>query len=101
MTEMLARTCGYEAKEFIHTIGDAHIYKDHFEVVKQQIAREPLPKCKLVLNPDVMFKSTQISKVCNDCLIIFLFQEFLKSDLEPLPDHRFRILLLQYLFCRT
>ena len=46
MTEMLARTCGYEAKEFIHTIGDAHIYKDHFEVVKQQIAREPL-------NPDV------------------------------------------------
>ena len=53
MTEMLARTCGYEAKEFIHTIGDAHIYKDHFEVVKQQIAREPLPKCKLVLNPDV------------------------------------------------
>lgn len=53
MTEMLARTCGYEAKEFIHTIGDAHIYKDHFDVVKQQLERKPLPKCKLVLNPEV------------------------------------------------
>ncbi|WP_278627532.1 thymidylate synthase [Thomasclavelia cocleata] len=53
MVEMLAKTCGYQVKEFIHTIGDAHIYKDHFEVIKQQIEREPLPKCKLVLNPEV------------------------------------------------
>ena len=53
MVEMLARTCGYEAKEFVHTIGDAHIYKDHFDVVKQQLERKPLPKCKLVLNPEV------------------------------------------------
>lgn len=53
MTAMLAQTCGYEAKEFIHTIGDAHIYKDHFDVVKTQLQREPLPKCKLVLNPEV------------------------------------------------
>lgn len=53
MTSMLAQVCGYEAKEFVHTIGDAHIYKDHFEVVKTQLDREPLPKCKLTLNPDV------------------------------------------------
>lgn len=53
MTEMLARTCGYEAKEFIHTIGDAHIYRNHFDVVKEQISRKPLPMCKLVLNPEV------------------------------------------------
>lgn len=53
MTSMLAQVCGYEAKEFVHTIGDAHIYKDHFEVVKTQLEREPLPKCKLTLNPDV------------------------------------------------
>ncbi len=53
MCEMLAQVCGYEAKEFIHTIGDAHIYKDHFEVVEQQMQREPYPKCKLVLNKDV------------------------------------------------
>ena len=53
MTEMLAQVCGYEAKEFVHTIGDAHIYKDHFDVVKEQISREPLKPCKLVLNKDV------------------------------------------------
>lgn len=53
MTSMLAQVCGYEAKEFVHTIGDAHIYKDHFDVVNTQIEREPLPKCKLTLNPEV------------------------------------------------
>ena len=39
--------------EFVHTIGDAHIYKDHFDVVKEQISRTPYPKCQLVLNPEV------------------------------------------------
>lgn len=53
MTAMLAQVCGYEAKEFVHTIGDAHIYKDHFDVVNEQLARVPLPKCKLSLNPEV------------------------------------------------
>ena len=53
MTAMLAQVCGYEAKEFIHTIGDAHIYKDHFDVVKEQISREPLPLCQLKLNPEI------------------------------------------------
>ena len=52
-TAMLAQVCGYEAKEFIHTIGDAHIYKDHFDVVKEQMSREPLSLCQLVLNKDV------------------------------------------------
>lgn len=53
LTCMLAQVCGYEPKEFIHTIGDAHIYKDHFDVVKTQIEREPLPLPHLVLNKDI------------------------------------------------
>lgn len=53
LTEMLAQVCGYQAKEFVHTIGDAHIYKDHFDVVTEQLKREPLPECKLVLNKKV------------------------------------------------
>lgn len=53
LTCMLAQACGYEPKEFIHTIGDAHIYKDHFDVVKTQIEREPLPLPHLVLNKDI------------------------------------------------
>ena len=44
---MLAQVCGYKPKEFVHTIGDAHIYKDHFDVVKEQISRTPYPKCQL------------------------------------------------------
>ena len=53
LTCMLAQVCGYEPKEFIHTIGDAHIYKDHFDVVKTQIEREPFPLPHLVLNKDI------------------------------------------------
>lgn len=53
LTCMLAQVCGYEPKEFIHIIGDAHIYKDHFDVVKTQIEREPLPLPHLVLNKDI------------------------------------------------
>lgn len=53
LTCMLAQACGYEPKEFIHTIGDAHIYKNHFDVVKTQIEREPLPLPRLVLNKDI------------------------------------------------
>jgi thymidylate synthase len=53
MTAMIAQVCGYEAKEFVHTLGDAHIYKDHFDVVRTQMEREPLPLSKLVLNKDV------------------------------------------------
>lgn len=53
LTAMLAQVCGYQAKEFVHTIGDAHIYKDHFDVVEEQLKREPLSECKLVLNKKV------------------------------------------------
>ena len=53
LTCMLAQVCGYEPKEFIHTIGDAHIYKNHFDVIKTQIEREPLPLPRLVLNKDI------------------------------------------------
>ena len=53
LTCMLAQVCGYEPKEFIHTIGDAHIYKNHFDVVKTQIEREPLSLPHLVLNKDI------------------------------------------------
>jgi len=53
MSAMIAQVCGYEAKEFVHTIGDAHIYQDHFDVVKTQLDRKPLPLPKLVLNKDI------------------------------------------------
>ncbi len=50
---MIAQVCGLEVGEFVHTIGDAHIYLNHIEQVKLQLTREPLPLCRLVLNKNV------------------------------------------------
>jgi thymidylate synthase len=43
LTLMVAHICGLKAKEFVHTLGDFHIYTNHLEQVRQQLSREPLP----------------------------------------------------------
>lgn len=50
LTMMVADVCGLELGEFVHTIGDAHVYLDHLEQVKLQLSREPrnLPKMKII-----------------------------------------------------
>jgi len=53
LTHMISQVCGLEAGEFVHVLGDAHIYLDHVEQVKEQLAREPLPLPTLWINPDV------------------------------------------------
>jgi thymidylate synthase len=53
LTHMIAQVCGLEAGEFVHVLGDAHIYLNHVEQVKEQLAREPLPLPTLWINPDV------------------------------------------------
>ena len=49
LTMMMAQVCGLQAGEFIHTLGDAHIYNNHFEQAKLQLTREPrrLPEIKI------------------------------------------------------
>jgi thymidylate synthase len=50
---MIAQVCNLEVDELIITIGDAHIYNNHIDQVKEQLAREPLPLPSLKLNPDI------------------------------------------------
>jgi thymidylate synthase len=53
LTHMVAQACGLKAHEFVHTLGDAHIYSNHVEQVRTQVAREPRALPTLKLNPDV------------------------------------------------
>jgi thymidylate synthase len=52
-THMIAQACGLEVGELIITLGDAHIYTNHVDQVKEQLARKPLPLPELKLNPAV------------------------------------------------
>ena len=53
LTMMVAQVCGLEPGEFIHTLGDMHIYHNHFEQVREQLSHTPYPLPQMKINPNV------------------------------------------------
>ena len=53
LTMMIAQVCGLKPGEFIHTLGDTHIYHNHFEQVRTQLSRTPLKLPTMKINPNV------------------------------------------------
>ena len=53
LTHLIAQACNLEVGDLVITVGDAHIYNNHFDQVEEQLARKPLPLPTLKLNPEV------------------------------------------------
>ena len=73
LTMMMAQVCGLEAGEFVHTLGDTHLYLNHLEQVDEQLSRTPRALPKMHINPDV--KS----------IFDFKYEDFTLSDYDPYP----------------
>ena len=72
-TMMIAQVCGLKVGEFVHTLGDAHIYSNHIEQIKLQLSREPRPLPQMLINPDVKD------------ILDFKFEDFTLVGYDPHP----------------
>ncbi|UNL86198.1 thymidylate synthase [Priestia koreensis] len=73
LTMMMAQVCGLEPGDFVHTLGDAHIYSNHIEQVNLQLTREPRSLPKMKINPNVT------------SIFDFTFEDFELTEYDPHP----------------
>ncbi len=73
LTMMVAQVCGLEYGEFVHTLGDAHLYLNHFDQTKLQLSRELRPLPTMKINPDVKN------------IFDFKFEDFTLEGYDPHP----------------
>ncbi len=76
LTMMMAQVCGLEAGEFVHTFGDAHLYRNHFEQAALQLEREPRALPVMKINPEVKD------------LFSFKFEDFELEGYDPIRTSR-------------
>lgn len=79
LTMMIAQVCELEVGDFVHTIGDAHIYSNHFEQCKLQLTREPYPLPTMNLNPNV--KDIRNFKMEDFELINYQYHPHIKGEM--------------------
>ena len=73
LTMMVAQVCGLKAGDFVHTLGDAHIYLNHLEQTREQLSREPRHLPTMRINPEVRD------------IFGFRFEDFTLEDYDPHP----------------
>jgi len=73
LTQMIAQVCGYQPGEFIHTLGDAHLYTNHLEQARLQISRQPKALPHMQLDPRI------------EDLLAFRFEHFTLTGYDPHP----------------
>ena len=73
LTLMVAQVCDLELGDFIHTLGDAHIYTNHLEQVQEQLSRAPKPLPQMHINPAVKD------------IFDFKFEDFTLENYDPYP----------------
>jgi thymidylate synthase len=73
LTLMMAQVTGLKPGDFVHTLGDAHLYSNHLDQAREQLSREPRPLPTMTLNPEV-----------ND-IFAFRFEDFTLSGYDPHP----------------
>ena len=73
LTSMLAQVCGYQPGDFVHTLGDAHLYTNHLDQARLQLSRQPRTLPQLRINPAVTG------------LFAFRFEDFALEGYDPHP----------------
>ena len=73
LTLMVAQVCALQPGEFVHTLGDAHLYSNHVEQAREQLSRAPRAFPRLRLNPDVKD------------LFAFRYEDFVLEGYDPHP----------------